>query len=59
MAQGGEAVSSAKQRDAAHRNVRKAAAGARAKRTIAHLPKAIRAALAKKAASVRKRKTQH
>ena len=41
---------------AARKNVRKAASAARRKRTIAHLPKATRTALAKKGASARKKK---
>lgn len=45
-----------KQRQAARRNVRKAASGARRKKTIAHLPKTTRTALGKQAAAVRKRK---
>jgi hypothetical protein len=44
------------QRSAARKNVRKAVAAARRKRTIAHLPKATRTALGKKGASVRKKK---
>jgi hypothetical protein len=52
----GEAfVSSAKQRVAARRNVRKAAATAKRTRTIAELPKATRTALAKQAAKVANR----
>ena len=38
------------------RNIRKAAAAARRKRTIAHLPKRTRTALGKQAAKVAKRK---
>jgi ABC-type transport system involved in Fe-S cluster assembly fused permease/ATPase subunit len=44
------------QKSAARKNIRKAAAAARTKRTIAHLPKATRTALGKKGASVRKKK---
>jgi hypothetical protein len=44
------------QKSAARKNIRKAAAAARRKRTIAHLPKATRTALGKKGASVRKKK---
>ena len=39
-----------RQRQAARRNVRKAAAAARKKRTIAHLPRRVRTALGKKGA---------
>ncbi|HKW76147.1 MAG TPA: hypothetical protein VJN64_11530 [Terriglobales bacterium] len=45
-----------KQREAARRNIRKAAAAARKKRTIAHLPKATRTALGKQAAKVARQK---
>ena len=38
-----------KQRAAARENIKKAQAGARSKRTIAHLPKSTRTALAKQA----------
>ncbi len=41
-----------KQRAAARRNIKKAQAAAREKRTIAHLPKATRTALGKQAAKV-------
>jgi hypothetical protein len=47
---------SARQRTAARRNIKKAAAAARRKRTIAHLPKRTRTALGKQAAKVAKRK---
>ena len=43
-----------KQREAARRNVKKAAAAAKEKRTIANLPKATRTALAKQGAKSRK-----
>jgi hypothetical protein len=43
-----------KQRSAARKNIKKAAA-AKTKRTIAHLPKAVRTALGKQGAKVRKR----
>jgi hypothetical protein len=49
-------MATAKQRTAARRNVRKAAAAARRKRTIAHLPKKTRTALGKQAAKVAKQK---
>jgi ABC-type transport system involved in Fe-S cluster assembly fused permease/ATPase subunit len=47
---------SEKQRSAARKNIRKAASAARKKRTIAHLPKATRTALGKRAAKVAKEK---
>jgi hypothetical protein len=46
--------STQKQKQAARRNIKKAAATAKKKRTIAHLPKATRTALSKQAAKVRK-----
>jgi hypothetical protein len=45
-----------KQRTAARRNVKKAIAASKRKRTIAHLPKATRTRLGKQAAAVAKRK---
>lgn len=45
-----------KQRTAARKNIKKAAAAAKKKRTIAHLPKATRTALGKRASKVAKRK---
>jgi hypothetical protein len=45
-----------KQRAAARKNVKKAAASAKRKRTIAHLPKKTRTALGKQAAAVANRK---
>jgi hypothetical protein len=47
---------STKQRTAARKNIKKAAAAAKKKRTIAHLPKATRTALGKQASKVAKRK---
>ncbi|HWE69851.1 MAG TPA: hypothetical protein VG205_05785 [Acidimicrobiales bacterium] len=44
-----------KQRSAAKRNVRKAIAGAKAKRSIASMPKATRTALGKQGAAVAQR----
>lgn len=44
------------QRRAARRNVTKAAAAARSKRTIAHLPSSTRTALGKQGAAVARRK---
>lgn len=49
-------MASTKQRTAAKRNITKAQAGARSKRSIAHLPKATRTALGKQAAAVAQRK---
>ena len=43
-------VATARQRGAARRNIRKAAAAARRKRTITHLPKRTRTALGKEGA---------
>jgi hypothetical protein len=47
---------SKKQSAAAKRNIKKAARAAKAKRTVAHLPKATRTALGKKGAKAAKRK---
>lgn len=49
-------MASTKQRQAAKRNVSKAQAGARSKRSIAHMPKATRTALGKQGAAVAQRK---
>lgn len=53
-------MASTKQKTAASRNIKKAAAAARKKRTIAHLPKSTRTSLGQQAAKVarahRKRK---
>jgi len=49
-------MASERQRRAARRNVKKAIAGARQKRTIAHLPKKTRTALGKQGAAVAQRK---
>ena len=49
---------SSKQRQAARKNIKKAAAAAKRKRTIAHLPKKTRTALSKQAAKVRKQKAR-
>lgn len=46
-------MTSAKQRSAARKNIKKAATAAKRKRTIAHLPKSTRTALGKQAAKVR------
>jgi hypothetical protein len=48
-------MATAKQRTAARRNIKKAAAVAKRKRTIAHLPKRTRTALGKQAATVARR----
>ena len=45
-----------KQRAAARRNIKKAGAAAKRKRTIAHLPKSTRTALGKQAAKVAREK---
>ena len=45
-----------KQSNAARKNIKKAAAAAKRKRTIAHLPKSVRTALGKKGAQAAKRK---
>lgn len=45
-------MASTKQKNASRRNIKKAAAAARRKRTIAHLPKRVRTALGKQASSV-------
>jgi hypothetical protein len=49
-------MSSAKQKTAAKRNIKKAAAAAKRKKTISHLPKATRTALGKQGAKVAKQK---
>jgi hypothetical protein len=49
-------MATTKQRQAARRNVRKAATAAKAKRTIASMPKKTRTALGKQGAEVAKRK---
>jgi hypothetical protein len=46
----------AKQRTAARKNIKKAVAAAKKKRTIAHLPKSTRTALGKQGAKVAKQK---
>jgi len=49
-------MASAKQSAAARKNIKKASAAAKRKRTIAHLPKRTRAALGKQAAKVAQQK---
>jgi hypothetical protein len=49
-------MASTKQRRAARRNIQKAAAAARRKRTVAHLPKRTRTALGKEGAKAAARK---
>jgi hypothetical protein len=49
-------MASHKQRAAARRNIKKAAAAARSKRTIANLPKKTRTALGKQGAKIAKQK---
>ena len=45
-------MATTKQREAARKNIKKAASAAKAKKTIAHLPKKTRAALGKQGAKV-------
>jgi len=49
-------MASERQRSAARRNIKKAASGARRKRSIANMPAKTRTALGKQAAAVAKRK---
>jgi hypothetical protein len=49
-------MATGKQVAAARKNVKKAQAGARKKRTLAHMPKATRSALGKQGAAVAQRK---
>jgi ABC-type multidrug transport system fused ATPase/permease subunit len=49
-------MATARQKAAARKNIRKAAKAAKAKRTIAHLPKKTRTALGKQGAKTAKRK---
>ncbi|HZZ14422.1 MAG TPA: hypothetical protein VFE08_00500 [Candidatus Sulfotelmatobacter sp.] len=49
-------MTSAKQKTAARKNIKKAASAAKKKRTIANLPKATRTALGKQASKVARRK---
>ncbi len=49
-------MASTKQRSAARKNIKKAAAVAKKKRTIAHLPKSVRTALGKQGAKVARQK---
>ena len=48
-----------KQKNAAKKNIKKAASAAKRKHTIAHLPKSVLTALDKQASSVAKRKKAH
>jgi len=52
-------MTTARQRTAARRNIRKAAHAARRKRTIAHLPKRTRTALGKQASKVARQRRRH
>jgi hypothetical protein len=52
-------MSSAKQKAASRRNIKKAAAAAKAKKTISHLSKATRTALGKQGAKVAKEYRAH
>ena len=49
-------MATARQRAAARRNIKKAAAAAKRKRTLAHLPKKTRTALGKEGAKAARRK---
>ena len=49
-------MTTSKQRTAARKNIKKAAMAAKKKRTIAHLPKKTRTALAKQANKVKREK---
>ena len=49
-------MASVRQRAAARKNIKKASAAAKKKRTIAHLPKKTRTALAKQANKVKREK---
>jgi hypothetical protein len=51
-------MATAKQRQAARRNVRKAIKAAGAKKTIAHMPRSTRTALGKQGAAVARRKRE-
>jgi hypothetical protein len=55
----GVLMSTAKQRTAAKRNVKKAVAAAKAKKTISHLSKSTRTALGKQGAKVAKERRAH
>jgi hypothetical protein len=52
-------MASPKQKTAARKNIKKAAAAAKRKKTIAHLPKSTRTALGKQAAKVAKQKRRN
>ncbi len=52
-------MASEKQKTAARKSIKKAAASAKRRRTIAHLPKATRTALGKRAAKVRNSRHGH
>jgi hypothetical protein len=52
-------MSSAKQKSAARRNVKKAAAAAKSKKTISHLSKSTRTALGKQGAKIAKERRAH
>jgi hypothetical protein len=45
-----------RQRDAARKNIKRAASAAKRKRTVAHLPKSVRTALGKEGAKAARRK---
>ena len=52
-------MSSAKQKSAARRNIKKAASAAKRKKTISHLSRSVRTALGKQGAKVAKKKRVH
>jgi hypothetical protein len=52
-------MSSAKQRNAARKNIEKAAAAAKSKKTIAHLSRKTRTALGKQGAKMAKKAKRH
>ena len=51
-------MATTKQRQAARKNIKKAAAAARSKKTIAHMPRKTRTALGKQGAAVAQRKRE-
>ncbi len=52
-------MASKKQRNAARKNIKKAVAAAKKKRTIAHLPKSVRTALGKQGAKVARQRRRN
>ena len=55
----GRSMTSTRQRSAARRNIKKAAAAAKRKRTVAHLPKSTRTALGREGAKAARSKRRH